>query len=122
MYALVNRNVYYVENITDPTNLKSSVRAYIRTNSSEFYIGITSGSEAIPAMIKRRTGDYYKDMHGINRMIAIFKSEDQQRCEDIERELLEYYIKNPRNLNRIGEGGGRTTKQPWSYMYLAMHV
>ncbi len=129
VYALVHRNVYYVENITDPTNLKnsvsavkSSVRAYIRTNSSEFYIGITSGSDAIPAMIKRRTGDYYKDMHGINRMIAIFKSNDQQICQYVERELLEYYIRNPRNLNRIVEGGGRTTKQQWSYVYLAMHV
>ncbi len=121
VFALVHRHVQYKENCSD--HYKRSVIQYLRNNpNSEFYIGITSGSEAIPAMIKRRTGDKYKDMHGINRMIAIFESKDQDECRRVETELVEHYEENKKNLNRVGGGGGRRTAQPWSFVYLGMHV
>lgn len=97
--------------------------AYPRKNPlSDFYIGIASGRDAFTAMKARRTGDDYKEMHGINRMTAVFKSKDQKICKKREKELVAVFKKHPRNLNRIGGGGGRSTKQPWSYVYLAMHV
>ncbi len=121
VFALVHRHVRYEKNCSD--RYKRSASQYIRNNpNSEFYIGITSGSDAISAMIKRRTGDKYKDMHGINRMIAIFTSKDQDECRRVEAELVEHYEENENNLNRVGGGGGRRTTQPWSFVYLGMHV
>ncbi len=66
--------VKYEENYPDRDKLVRTVSAYLRGDTKKFYIGITSGRRSgIAAMRKRRTGDGYKDLHGINRMIAIME-------------------------------------------------
>ena len=123
VFAMVYRDVKYTQSY--PKNLIQGVNGYLsRNNQPKFYIGITSGpdEDAIPAMRKRRTGDKYKDLIGINRMIAIFKSRHQDECRKEEEKLIEHYRGNENNMNRTGGGGGRPTTQPWSFVYLGMNV
>ncbi len=120
--ALVQRKVKYESNIqTSFHNIVVKINQYLGHNQDlKFYIGITSGPDAITAMRQRRTGDEYKDLHGINRMIVIFKSKDQQKCRNKEKKLTDHYRADERCLNRTGGGGGRDTKQPWSFVYLGL--
>ncbi len=84
--ALVQRKVQYKSNIqTSFHDIVVKINQYLGHNQDlKFYIGITSGPDAITAMKQRRTGDEYKDLHGINRMIAIFQSSNQQKCRNME--------------------------------------
>ena len=83
---------------------------------------MTSGEEPTEAMKKRRTGDRYKDCHCVNLMIAIYVTEDQGECREVEKRLIKTYESNPNLLNRTGGGGGRTSYQPRTYLYLGLSV
>ncbi len=89
---------------------------------SKFYIGIASGPDATFAMKRRCQGDEYKIFHGINRMIAVFKTPDQDYCRRTEEYLIEIYrLKYPKRcLNRTRGGGGRNTTQRRSFVYLGL--
>ncbi len=113
----------YEENYPNRDELVRSVSAYLRGDTKKFYIGITSGynkDDGKAAMKRRRTGDEYKNEHGINRMIAIARSTSQQVCRDIEDELVECYRGRGMCVNRSGGGAGRPTGQPWSFVYLGL--
>ncbi len=124
VFAMVHRDVTYKLS-RYPQDLIQSVKGYLlRNEQPKFYIGITSGrdEDARPAMRKRRSGDKYKDLIGINLMISIFKSRNQQDCRKVEEILVEHFIGMENNMNRTGGGGGRNTDQPWSFVYLGMNV
>ena len=126
LYAIVHRHVtyevHYSQNQT-PAGLEGTIDTFLqRYNNPPFYIGITSGTDPISAMIRRRTGDHYKDLHGINLMIAIYESQDQNDCRYMEQELVNKYENYPNKLNRRRGGGGRPTSQPWSYVYLGLSI
>ena len=123
VYAIVHRDVTYGTDFSEPQDLISCINEYLEDNDDpRFYIGITSGTGPIDAMIRRRTGDQYKNCHGVNSMIAIYKTRNQKVCCDIERMLIREFSSEPNNLNRTGGGGGNHTTQPWSYVYLGMCV
>ena len=124
VYAVVHRHVTYEENIADKADklIRKVSQTLSQNESPSFYIGIASGQDARHAMKRRREGDKYKECHGINRMIAIYKSKDQKECREIEKKLIDKFQSYPKNLNRIGGGGGRRTAQDWSYVYIGMHI
>lgn len=92
-----------------------------------FYVGIASGVDVRSAL--RRRWDKTKQDWGINEMIAIYRSEHQPICRQVESELETYFqsvnadivsMDKPDLLNRTGGGGGRISGQPWHYVYVAV--
>ncbi len=102
-------------------HLHRSISAY--TRGKEFYIGMTSGPSTREDDVKRAMKTRYdasKKSKGINRMIAIFKTSSEQKCEKVETELIEYYDDYDGLLNERGGGGGRESSKPWKYVYIAI--
>lgn len=92
-----------------------------------FYVGIASGVDLRSALMRRF--DKTKRDWGINEMIAIYRTEHQPVCRQVERELETYFqavnadivsMDRPDLLNRTGGGGGRISGQPWHYVYVAV--
>ncbi len=126
--AFLRHNVTYEPKDHIKTNLhdiREKINRLLGNNpESDFYIGIGSGPDATFAMKRRCQGDDYKILHGINRMIALFKSDRQDSCRNKEKDLIEHYKASKkysaRYLNQTGGGGGRDTQQPWSFVYLGL--
>ena len=82
------------------------------------YIGMSSGADREKAM-KHRYDKYKKD-NGINRMVTIYESNNQEDCRRVEEKLLKRHgIGTGTNINRTGGGGGRTSKAPKFQVYIA---
>ncbi len=112
--------VNYEVNFHDEAELRTSIGAYTR-NGKDFYIGMTSGPSTREDDVKRAMGTRYdasKRSKGINRMIAIFKTKSEQKCEQVESDLIEHYQR--KLLNRTGGGGGRDTSQSWKFVYIGI--
>jgi len=82
------------------------------------YIGICSGPNREKAM--KRRYDQYKKENGINRMVTVYESNNQEDCRVVEEKLLQHRgINTGTNINRTGGGGGRTSKGPKFQVYIA---
>ena len=69
--------------------------------------------------MKRRV-DGYKKQNNLNKMVALFEADDQEKVRDIEDQLIRYYQCNEKCLNRTGGGGGRDSNQCKYQVYIAL--
>ncbi len=127
--ALVRHDVTYEPREHIKTNLhdiKEKINQLLEQNQeSKFYIGIASGPDATFAMKRRCQGNEYKILHGINRMIALFRSDRQDYCRNKEKNLIEHYRASKYSekcLNQVRGGGGGSTTQHWSFVYLGLQM
>ena len=100
------------------TSIKRSVGNYIR-GGNKFYIGICSGADRKEAM-KRRV-DNFKTENNLNKMVALYETDDQQTVREVEEKLVRYYrkLKASSCINRTGGGAGRPSEGPKYQVYLA---
>jgi hypothetical protein len=102
--------------------LRRKISAYSRNDDKvrKVYIGIASGVNYTHALWRRY--DDFKHSHGINEIIAVYKSSSQSSCRYVERDLTDFYERNfaDRLINRDAGGAGRPTSQPYNYVYLAI--
>lgn len=114
-------SVYYWDNLQSKRSLKNYVKRYLdKERVKKVYIGIASGDNDRSAM--RRRYDEFKREEGINEVIAIYETSDDQDCRDTEKELVDYsktYM-SEKVINRRSGGSGRPSSKLRFYVYLAL--
>lgn len=120
--ALQTPPVYYWDDVQDdlPSCMKYVKKYADKAHVKKFYIGIASGEEYVSAM-KRRYDDF-KDDEGLNEIITIYETTEQQECRDMERALIKEFFTHEKNINDNEGGAGRNSKGPNYYVYLALRI
>lgn len=93
------------------SELKLAVASFTRADRAARYkIGITSCPE------RRHNERHYRRYH---EMIVLYRTDEREHIEDVERSLIDHYWEERALANEIGGGGGRKGQPPY-YLYVAV--